>query len=149
VERCLGPEGYTQRTAYVISEQGLPPRHVTRVVTIRPRENASPQNPNMPPSYDIAVTGKDQSVKVNSTSQQQQQTGVPSSVVVVPQGSSTTQQPSAPSYSTVAPPQAPPPQQAGGLPPPPAYSATSPSAPAAEDGDSNSLDADDTTRLLA
>ena len=45
VERTLGPEGYTQCTAYVIYERGLPSRQVTRTITIHPRETGRPHKP--------------------------------------------------------------------------------------------------------
>ena len=141
----MGPEGYTQRTAYVINERGLPPRQVTRTVTIRPRETGRPNNPNMPPTYDQAVTGKDKSVKVNAESQQRDrvnQPPPPPQEVPVPA--------SAPTYSVVDRPPPPTEQTARGLPPPPAYSLSPvPETNSHLDEDSVSLDAEDTARLLA
>lgn len=60
----MGPEGFTQRTSYLVSQPGLPARQVTRTVVIRPNDNRRPNDPNLPPSYDNAVTGQDKSVKV-------------------------------------------------------------------------------------
>ena len=48
----------------MINQPGFPARQVTRTVTIRPTDNRRPDNPNLPPSYHHAVTGKDKSVKV-------------------------------------------------------------------------------------
>ena len=75
VERSVGPEGITQCTAYVINENNRPPREVTRTITIRPRDSGRPVDPNMPPTYDQAVTGKDKSVKVNPEGTQSSTTG--------------------------------------------------------------------------
>ncbi len=147
VERTLGPEGYTQRTAYLINERGVPPRHVTRTVTIRPRENGRPHDPNMPPTYDQAVTGKDKSVKVDAEDANQQQgQPTPPAMAQVPDNPRTQPPslPSAPIYSVVAPPTAAP----AGLPPPPAYSSGAAAGSSEQDGDDDGSLTDDTTRLL-
>ena len=72
VERCLGPSGYAQRTSYAIDQPGMPTRQLTRTVVIRPARDERADNPNLPPTYDQAVTGKDRSVLVEggSTSNQ-------------------------------------------------------------------------------
>ncbi len=64
VERSVGPEGFTQRTSYLVNQPGLPARQITRTIVIRPNDNRRPNDPNLPPSYDHAVTGRDKSVKV-------------------------------------------------------------------------------------
>lgn len=66
VERSVGPDGFTQRTSYVVNQPGLPARQITRTIVIRPNDNRRPNDPNLPPSYDHAVTGRDKSVKVES-----------------------------------------------------------------------------------
>ena len=103
----MGPEGFTQRTSYLVNQPGLPARQVTRTVVIRPNDNRRPNDPNLPPSYDNAVTGKDQSVKVNevppTTTQQPSAPPMPS-----PEGSA--------GYGYAA--QAPPCGGVAGVPPP-------------------------------
>ena len=64
VERCVGPSGYAQRTSYAINQPGMPTRQLTRTVVIRPARDERADNPNLPPTYDQAVTGKDHSVLV-------------------------------------------------------------------------------------
>ena len=64
VERCVGPEGYAQRTSYAINRPGQPTRQLTRTVVIRAARDEREDDPNLPPTYDQAVTGKDRSVKV-------------------------------------------------------------------------------------
>ena len=64
MERCVGPEGYAQRTSYAINRPGQPTRQLTRTVVVRPARDEREDNPNLPPTYDQAVTGKDRSVKV-------------------------------------------------------------------------------------
>lgn len=49
----------------MINQPGLPARQVTRTLVIRPNDSRRPDDPNLPPTYDQAVTGKDKSVKVN------------------------------------------------------------------------------------
>ncbi len=115
VERTLGLE---ERTMYVINEQGVHLQHVTRTVTIRPRKNGRLHDPNMPPTYNQAVTGKDKSIKVDAEYANQQQGQLTPPVTA---GNPRTQPPrllSAPTYSVMALPTAAP----EWLPPPPAYS---------------------------
>lgn len=64
VERCVGPQGYAQRTSYAINRPGQPTRQLTRTVVIRAARDEREDDPNLPPTYDQAVTGKDRSVKV-------------------------------------------------------------------------------------
>ena len=64
MERCVGPEGYAQRTSYAINRPGQPTRQLTRTVVIRAARDEREDDPNLPPTYDQAVTGKDRSVKV-------------------------------------------------------------------------------------
>ena len=134
VERSVGPEGFTQRTSYLVNQPGLPARQVTRTIVIRPNDNRRPNDPNLPPSYDHAVTGRDKSVKV------EEGTGVPQSdgaapVPVTIDGT----EPSAPPPAQ----QLPPPDNISGM-PPPAY--TPPQANSSN-YDHGSGD-DETTRLL-
>ena len=64
VERCVGPDGYAQRTSYAINRPGQPTRQLTRTLVIRAARDEREDDPNLPPTYDQAVTGKDRSVKV-------------------------------------------------------------------------------------
>lgn len=171
MERCLGPEGYAQRTSYAINQPGMPTRQLTRTVVIRPARDERANDPNLPPTYDQAVTGKDRSVKVEDGSQADGNNLPPTANVPPPpqqqQGQAT---PSAPPPIGNAPgpmPRfAPPPfsqvprsQNTGTFrsylgtsqPAPPGYSAVPsapPSAPEMDRDRSDSLDADDQTALL-
>ena len=60
----MGPGGYAQRTSYAINRPGQPTRQLTRTVVIRAAQDEREDDPNLPPTYDQAVTGKDRSVKV-------------------------------------------------------------------------------------
>lgn len=171
MERCVGPEGYAQRTSYAINRPGQPTRQLTRTLVIRPARDEREDDPNLPPTYDQAVTGKDRSVKVEEGG------GAKGKPTQPPQGAAN------------APPQGPPPSAPGPIPrfaPPPfsqvprvqqnnATSATNtggfrsylgtqpappsysqapsapPTAPVINDSRdwSDSLDADDQTALLA
>lgn len=113
VERSLGPEGFTQRTSYVVNQPGLPARQLTRTIVIRPNDNRRPNDPNLPPSYNHAVTGQDKSVKVESKAVAERDLGPPPMAV----------QPSAPPIISLAPP-----ADITGV-PPPEYSVQAPSAP--------------------
>ena len=64
VRRVAGPGGLAQQTCYAIEQPGLPTRQITRTVIIRPA-NQRANDPNLPPTYDQAVTGADRSVKVD------------------------------------------------------------------------------------
>ena len=169
VERCVGPEGYAQRTSYAINRPGQPTRQLTRTVVIRPARDDRSDDPNLPPTYDQAVTGKDHSVKVEGGANPP--TGVPP-----PQGSNTSSPP--PQSVPTAPPPNPPPgpmpsfapppfsqvpraQNTGSfrsylgsqpaVPPPPGYSQNLPgpsSSPEISRDRNSSIDADDQTRLL-
>lgn len=104
VERCVGPGGYAQRTSYAINRPGQPARQVTRTVVIRAARDEREDDPNLPPTYDQAVTGKDRSVKVEEGSGQ-------------PSNQSSTQ-----GTASAPPPQGPPPAAPGPMPrfaPPP------------------------------
>lgn len=63
VRRVIGPDGMAQQTAYAITRPGCPPRQVTRTIIVRPA-SGRPLDPNLPPTYQDAVSGKDRSVKV-------------------------------------------------------------------------------------
>lgn len=58
-----GPGGIAQQTSYAIEQPGCPTQHLTRTIIVRPASRR-PNDPNLPPSYDQAVTGADRSVKV-------------------------------------------------------------------------------------
>lgn len=58
MEQGVGPEGFIQRTTFQVNQSGRP------VTIIGPHDNRRPNDPNLPPSYDHAVTGRDKSVKV-------------------------------------------------------------------------------------
>lgn len=65
VERCVTDDGaFAQRTSYAIDQPGQPTRQFQRTIVIRPADNRRPDDPNLPPSYDMAVTGKDKAVTV-------------------------------------------------------------------------------------
>ncbi len=67
VERCVTNNGaVAQRTSYAINQPGLPQRQFQRTVVIQPADNRRPNDPNIPPSYDMAVSGKDKSVAVEN-----------------------------------------------------------------------------------
>ena len=148
MERCVGPDGFAQRNTYAINQPGMPTRHLQRTIVITPASNR-PNDPNLPPTYDQAVTGKDKSVKV-------EEGGANGGKPVLPDGAVSSQFPP----SALAPTNPQPGTfratlEAENMPPPPAYSQASPapvSAPVINsngDGDDVSLDADDRTRLLA
>ena len=59
-----GPGGIAQQTAYAINQPGCPTRQVTRTIIIRPA-SGRPNDPNLPPSYDQAMSGADRSIKVD------------------------------------------------------------------------------------
>ena len=50
----------------------MPTRQLTRTVVIRPARDERADNPNLPPTYDQAVTGKDHSVLVEGGSESNQ-----------------------------------------------------------------------------
>ena len=102
VERCVGPEGYAQRTSYAINRPGQPTRQLTRTVVIRPARDDREDDPNLPPTYDQAVTGKDRSVKVEEGGAGAG--GTPSNQPPPPRGGA----------ANVPPPQGPPPPAAPG-----------------------------------
>ncbi len=67
VERCITNNGaVAQCTSYAVNQPGLPQRQFQRTVVIRPADNRRPNDPNIPPSYDMAVSGKDKSVAVEN-----------------------------------------------------------------------------------
>lgn len=68
VRQVQGPGGIAQQTAYSIEQPGCPPRQLTRTIIVRPASRR-PNDPNLPPSYDQAITGADRSVKVNEPAQ--------------------------------------------------------------------------------
>ena len=65
VRRVQGPCGVAQQTSYEINQPGCPTRQVTRTIIVRPASQRS-NDPNLPPSYDQAITGADHSVKVEN-----------------------------------------------------------------------------------
>ena len=138
VRRVSGPGGIAQQTSYAIEQPGCPTRQVTRTIIVRPI-GGRPNDPNLPPSYDQAVTGADRSVKVEDG----QNLPHPPPPHVM-----SSQAPSAPPNVPPAPdlPYPPPPQNPH-LPPPPAYDSPTPSAPTLEDSDE--IPASDRQRLLA
>lgn len=141
VRRVAGPGGIAQQTSYAIEQPGCPTRQVTRTIIVRPI-GGRPNDPNLPPSYDQAVTGADRSVKVEEG---QNLPYPPPPHVVSPQPPSAPTVPSPPLAANL--PYPPPPPHNPHLPPPPAYDAPAPSAPTLEDSDE--IPASDTQRLLA
>lgn len=131
----MGPEGFTQRTSYLVSHPSFPARQVTRTVVIRPNDNSRPNDPNLPPTYDHAVTGKDKSVRVQESGVKNEPPKSDGATPTVPLDA----QPSAP-----PPFNAPAPDGILGE-PPPEYSP--PSAPSHSDED-DPLVHDGTRRLL-
>ena len=141
VRRITGPDGIAQQTSYAIQQPGCPPQQLTRTVIIRPA-GGRPLDPNLPPTYEQAVTGKDRGVKLEE--------GGSSSSSPNPEG---------------AMPSAPPPRPPGGFPPPPppagpafpqpppytqAPPRPAPSAPTLEeDNENDDIDADDRRLLLS
>jgi hypothetical protein len=170
----VGPEGYAQRTSYAINRPGQPTRQLTRTVVVRAARDEREDDPNLPPTYDQAVTGKDRSVKVEDGAG-----GKPSNQPPPPRGAGNVPPPQGPPPSAPGPiPRfAPPPfsqvpraqpsntttstaHNAGGgfraylstQPAPPNYSQAPPPAPPSApviSGSRDSLDADDQTALLA
>ncbi len=68
MERCVTDDGaFAQRTFYAVNRPGLPTQQFQRTIVIRPADNSRPNDPNLPPSYDMAITGKDKSVKVDNS----------------------------------------------------------------------------------
>lgn len=130
VRQVEGPGGIAQQTCYAISQPGCPTRQLTRTVIVRPA-SGRPNDPNLPPSYDQAVTGADRSVKVDEG----QETETPQPNV-----------PAAPGEAPVLPPPHMPPQRNSGL--PPAYTPPTPSAPTLN-CDDDEIDATDRHHLLS
>ena len=136
VERCVTDDGaFAQRTSYAIDQPGQPTRQFQRTIVIRPADNRRPDDPNLPPSYDMAVTGKDKAVTVEGG------TGV------------TTQPPPPAAPSHPPPPSHVPHSQMGSFRShlrrtessgPPAYSGAPPTIP----GDDEGISSNDRTRLL-
>ena len=128
VERCVTNDGsFAQRTSYAVNQSGQPQRQFQRTVVIRPADNRRPNDPNMPPSYDMAITGKDKSVAVEN--------GPRADPTLHTE--ETTPPPSVPSYE---------------LSNPPAYSSVPrapPSLPTALEEEEEDVAVDDTTRLLS
>lgn len=118
VRQVEGPGGIAQQTSYAISQPGCPTRQLTRTVIVRPA-SGRPNDPNLPPSYDQAVSGADRSVKVveGQENDHPQQDSPPAPV--------TAPVPSLPHM--------PPPRNSGRL--PPAYSPPTPSAPTLDNQD--------------
>ena len=139
VRRVSGPGGIAQQTSYAIEQPGCPTRQVTRTIIVRPI-GGRPNDPNLPPSYDQAVTGADRSVKVEEG---QDLPYPPPPHVMSSQAPSV---PPAPPAAAAGLPYPPPPQNPH-LPPPPAYDPPTPSAPTLEDSDE--IPASDRQRLLA
>ena len=139
VRRVTAPDGIAQQTSYAIERPGCPTRHLTRTVVVRP-VGGRPLDPNLPPTYNQAVSGSDRSVKIEE--------GSAGAAVPPPPGD-----PSAP------PPVGPPPTAYMGpaVPPPPAYSQTAPvpvsfppSAGSHNDSEEeDGIDADDRRLLLS
>lgn len=144
VRRVTAPDGIAQQTSYAIERPGCPTRHLTRTVVVRP-VGGRPLDPNLPPTYNQAVSGSDRSVKVED--------GTTGATVPPESGD-----PSAP------PPEGPPPgftnaNVGPAAPPPPAYS-SAPTAvsfppPAAvirgrsDSDEDDGIDDDDRRLLLA
>lgn len=137
VQRVCGPGGIAQQTSYAVNQPGQPTRIVTRTVVLRPAPDGRPLDPNLPPTYEAAVSGRDRSVKVEDGSEP------------VPPA------PSAPPPAFSAPPPAfsdepsppPPPSNVTMAPPYQAVATPSPSAP--EIDSDEVIEADSRTRLLA
>ena len=124
MERCVGPDGYAQRTSYAIEQPRQPTRVVTRTIVVRPN-SGRPADPNMPPTYDQAVTGKDKSVKVEDGANTR------------PEATPTAPPPSQPVMGMGAPDL-----------PPPAYSQGPPAPPSAPVANDDSFEHDERSRLL-
>lgn len=176
VERVCGPGGMAQRTSYAINQPGQPTRHVTRTIVLRAAPGGRrPLDPNLPPTYEAAVTGRDRSVKVEDGRAIGPASPVPDGQIPQPHtlgqpqmpvpSAPPTAYPSAPppAFSSAPPtafPSAPPPAFPVHQPPPgapsnvtsclpPAYT-PSPSAPVLNnDDDDDEIDANDRRRLLA
>ena len=124
VRQVQGPGGIAQQTAYAIEQPGCPTRQLTRTIIVRPGSRR-PNDPNLPPSYDQAITGADHSVRVDAVGEKNP---LAQPVPQPPRSSATAH------HSTTAPatesnsllPHMPPQQNASTLPPP--YDPT-PSAP--------------------
>lgn len=129
VRQVEGPGGIAQQTSYAISQPGCPTRQLTRTVIVRPA-SGRPNDPNLPPSYDQAVSGADHSVKVDEG----QEAGCPQPDA-----------PPAPAEAPVLPPHMPP-RHNSGL--PPAYTPPTPSPPTLDDCD-DEIDATDRQHLLS
>lgn len=79
VQRCVTDSGaFAQRTSYAIDQPGRPTQEFHRTIVIRPSDNRRPDNPNLPPSYDMAVTGKDKAVTVEGGTGPPSDTDTPS-----------------------------------------------------------------------
>ena len=102
VRNIATPSGFAQQTHYAIENPGHPTRHFTRTVVVRPPSSNRPSDPNLPPSYDQAVTGRDNSVKVEEGDK-----GMSSPPPPPPPLPATN--PNAPPLSSVYPPPPPPP----------------------------------------
>lgn len=134
VERCVTDDGaYAQRTSYALERQGMPTQQFQRTVVIRPADNRRPNDPNLPPSYDTAITGKDKSVKVEENGPRSEPTLSPG------MGS--------PSHSPLPPPSAP----LYEFSTPPVYTGVSqalPTLPTAPEEKENQVEDSDTALLL-
>ena len=142
VRRVQGPGGIAQQTSYAIEQPGCPTRQVTRTIIVRPA-SGRPNNPNLPPSYDQAVTGADRSVKVNDG----EDLPLPNAP---PQEPPPPEVPSAPAPEPNRPlPHMPPPRSSALL-LPPAYTPSTTATPAPPTHyEDNGIDATESQRLLA
>ena len=121
IRRLSGPGGIAQQTSFAIEQPGQPTRQLTRTIIVRP--TGRPNDPNLPPSYDQAITGADRSVKVEETRGLAQPThGVfPSAPPPPPALPPPPPPPSAPEVYLGPPHMHPPNNNPPLLPPPPAY----------------------------
>ena len=83
VRQMQGPGGIAQQTSYAIDQPGCPTQHLTRTIVVRPASRR-PNDPNLPPSYDQAVTGADRSVRVDDSKKQPHINGAPSAPAPAP-----------------------------------------------------------------
>ena len=63
MRQIQGPSGIAQQPSYAIEQPGRPTQQLTRTIIVRPASRR-PNDPNLPPSYDQAMTGADRSVRV-------------------------------------------------------------------------------------
>ena len=132
VQRVCGPGGIAQQTSYAVDQPGQPTRIVTRTVVLRPAPDGRPLDPDLPPTYEAAVSGRDRSVKVEDGKVNEPVPPPPSAPP--PPFSDEPPPPLPPSNVTMAPP----------------YQAVATPAPSAPEIDSDDIiEADSRTRLLA